>query len=111
MSVFLVGKWTAQRDRLPEIERAIPTIQEHVRREHPSVRSMRCFRVRTGEPASPGFIWMEEFENFTAYEESNTSEYTPGCDEVWAPVFAAIVPGTLTWSFYGDQAREGWFER
>ena len=111
MSVFLVGRWTAQRDQLPEVERAIARIQEHLRSEHPSVRGMRCFRVRAGEPAAPGFVWMEEFESLAGYEEGDKAEYTPACDEVWAPIYAAAVPGTFTWSFYNDQARDGWFDR
>jgi hypothetical protein len=111
MSMFLVGQWTAQRERLPEVERALGTIQEHIRMEHPSVRGLRCFRVKAGEPAAPAFVWMEEFESLTAYEEGDRVEYTPACDEVWAPVYAAAVPGTFRWSFYGDQARAGWFDR
>jgi hypothetical protein len=111
MSVFLVGQWTAQRERLPEVKRALVKIEEHVRGEHPSVRGLRCFRVSAGDQAVPAFVWMEEFESLTAYEEGDKAEYTPSCDEVWAPIYAAAVPGTFKWSFYGDEARGGWFDR
>lgn len=112
MSVFYVAQWTAARERLPELERAIERLQEHVRHEHPSVRGVRCWRVQWGgEPARPGYVWMEEFESLTAIDDSDRTESSPACEEVWSAIYACAVPGSVTTGVWRDQAREGWFER
>jgi hypothetical protein len=112
MSVFYVVQWTAIRERLPELQQALTRLQEHVRLEHPSVRSARSFRVQWGgEPARPGFIWMEEFESLTAIEESERLESTPACDEVWASIYACAVAGTIMTGLWRSEGQEGWFAR
>jgi hypothetical protein len=112
MSVFYVVQWTAIRERLPELQQALTRLQEHVRLEHPSVRSTRSFRVQWGgEPARPGFIWMEEFESLTAIDESDRLESTPACDEVWAAVYACAVAGTIMTGLWRSEGQEEWFTR
>ena len=112
MSVFYVIRWTAIRERLPELEQALARLQDHVRTEHPGIRGARCWRVQWGEePARPGFVWMEELESLTAIEESDRIEATPACEEVWSAIYACAVPGTVTSGLWRDQQRDGWFER
>lgn len=112
MSVFHVAEWTAARERLPELERALDRALEHVRGEHPSVRGARCWRVSYGPgPARPGFVWMEEFESLTACEEAQRLETTGACEEVWAAIHACTMPGTFSTSLWNDQDRPAWFDR
>jgi hypothetical protein len=112
MSVFYVVQWTAFRDDLPAVEAAIVALHDHVQREHPSIRSVRCFRSQFGgAPARPGFIWMEEFESLTAIDESDRSETTAGCTEVWDAIYARAVPGSVTIELWRDQTRDRWFQR
>lgn len=110
MGVFFVAEWTAVREKLPDLEQAIQHALEHVRRDHPSVGSARCWRKRFGD-GLPGFIWMEEFESQTAMEESERVEFTPECTEVWNAIYACAVPGTVATSLWIDRDREAWFER
>jgi hypothetical protein len=112
MSIFYVIQWTAQREHLPEVEAAIVALHEHVQREHPSIRSARCFRPQFGgPPARPGFIWMEELESLTAIDESDRTETTAACTEVWNAIYQYAVPGSVVVELWRDQAREDWFDR
>jgi hypothetical protein len=109
--IFLVGQWTAQVDRVAETPCAISAIQQYLRAEHPRVLRMQCLRVRMGEPASPGFIWMEAFVQVVTFEESEQVAYTPGCDAVWAPIYASAVPDTLMRTVLAVHSRDHWFAR
>ena len=112
MTIFHLTKWTADRGRLPELEQAIGRALEHVRHDHPSVLSARCWRVRYGDgSAMPQFVWQEEYAGLTAFEEGLQRETTPACAEIWQVIFACALPGTVTTSLWADYSRAGWFER
>ena len=112
MSIQVASQWSITRDRLPEVEGALAKIQQHIRLEHPGIRGVRSWRLLMGNgQAVPAFLWMEEYESLSAYEESSAREQTPACDVVWAPIYASLVPGTFTRTLLLDQGRDGWFTR
>jgi hypothetical protein len=110
--VHCVYRWTADRSRLGEHTDALKALAAHIRDEHPLIKQLRCWTVLWGgEVARPGRIWVETFESMTDYEKHEAQEYTAACDEIWAPVFATMVPGTMTSAVWQDTLADVWFQR
>jgi hypothetical protein len=109
MSVFWVAQWTVQQDKTKEHEELMMALLQHVRKDHPSVLTSRTWRVRLGAaPATPGRIWMEEYESLTAVDTADRTEGSPACDELWKRVHEMAVPGTFVTSVWVDNHRTNW---
>jgi quinol monooxygenase YgiN len=110
--VHCVYRWTVDRSRLAEHTEALTALGAHIRDEHPLIKEVRCWTVLWGaEAARPGRVWVETFESMTAYEKHEAEEYTAACDEAWKPVFATMVPGTMTSAVWTDAVPEAWVVR
>lgn len=111
MSVFLKVQFTAQREHITELERALERMAAHVKDQHPRVLSTQCHRLRLGGPALPTFVWTEEFASLSSMEEADSVEYRPGCDEVWNDIYRYVVAGTIYQEIWRDAIRERWYTR
>lgn len=111
MSIFLKIQFTAQRDRVADLEQALGRMAAHVKDEHPRVLSTQCLRLHLGGSALPTFVWLEEFDSLSSMEEADRSEYTPGCDEVWNDIYHYVVAGTAHQEIWRDAIRDRWYTR
>lgn len=109
--IYSMYRWTADRERLAEHEAALAKLGEHIKESHPLIRGVRCWKVVWGqEVARPGRVWVEMFSSWTEYE-AHGLEHSAACDEAWAPVFASMVPGTMTSAAWEDAVPGAWFDR
>lgn len=110
--VNCVYRWTVDRTKMKEHTEALKSLAEHIRAEHPLIKALRCWSVLWGgEIARPGRVWVESFASMTDYERHEREEYTASCDDAWAPVFATMVPGTMTSAVWQDALTDSWFQR
>ncbi|MEO8898260.1 MAG: hypothetical protein ABI473_06145 [Candidatus Dormibacter sp.] len=110
--VYFVYRWSVLRDRVSEHDEAVVKLGKHIKNEHPLIQGVRSWKVTVGsEVGRPGRVWAELFRSLTDFEEHGRTEYTPACDEAWAPVFAAMVPGSMTTSIWDQATPEAWFDR
>jgi hypothetical protein len=111
MSVYLKIQFTAERERVADLEQALGRMATHVKDEHPRVLSTQCLRLHLGGAAQPTFVWMEEFASLSSMEEADRIEYTPGCGEVWNDIYRYVVAGTVHQEIWRDAIRESWHTR
>jgi hypothetical protein len=110
MSVFRVAQWSLRYEHTREHdEDVLAKLLEHVHAAHPSVLSARTWSVRFGAPpATPGRIWMEEFESLTSMESADKKEFTPACTQIWDRVRSMSVPGSYSTAVWLDNHRKLW---
>ncbi|MFN2465779.1 MAG: hypothetical protein ABR598_05870 [Candidatus Dormibacteria bacterium] len=110
--VYCVYRWSVQRERVSEHDAALVKLGEHIKDEHPLIQGVRSWKVSFGSDVGrPGRVWAELFKTLADYEEHGRTEYTAACDEAWAPIFEAMVPGSMTSSIWDEVALDAWFDR
>ena len=108
MSVYQVMQWSVNDADSDACEQALVGLAEHVRTVHPTAKSLRIYRQVWGSRPWRAYLCHIEYESLTAMDADPD---TPACDKVWAPIFAAALPGTFATSVWSDRQRSVWFER
>jgi hypothetical protein len=108
MSIYYVAEWSVRQSDVEACEKALAAITDHIRHEHPSVKSIRVYRQTWGPKPRRAYRWYEEYESLTVME--NEPE-TPRCRAVWMPIEELAMPGTFFGSIWADRSRASWFVR
>jgi len=108
MSIYYVATWSVNQNDAGACDDALTAIAEHIRAEHPSIRSLRTFRQAWGPAPRRGYAWYEEFESLAAME---ADPGTPLCEEIWKPIHRNAEAGTFRGAIWTDPQRGLWFER
>jgi len=108
MSVYFVAQWSVRQTAIPTCEEALSSITEHIKKDHPSIKSVQVLRQVWGPYARRAYWWLEEYESLSAMESERS---TPECAEVWRPVETMAQEGTYLCSIWSDPNRSLWFNR
>lgn len=108
MSIYYVATWSVNQNDAAACEAVLKAIADHIRAEHPSIRSLRTFRQAWGPAPRRGYVWYEEYESLTVME---ADPGTPRCEEIWQPVHQMAEAGTFNAAIWTDPQRGLWFER
>ena len=108
MSIYYVATWSINQNDTAALEKALTAVAEHIRAEHPSIRSLRTLRQVWGPAPRRAYTWYEEYESLTSME---ADPGTPRCDEIWKPVHRLAEAGTFSAAIWTDPQRGLWFER
>ncbi len=108
MSIYYVANWSVNHNDMAACEKALAAIGDHIRAEHPSIRSIRTFRQAWGPAPRRAYSWYEEYESLAAME---ADPGTPVCEEIWKPVHGLAEAGTFSAAIWTDPQRALWFER
>lgn len=110
--IACVYRWAVVRDGLARHDEALAALGEHIKADHPLIKGLRGWKVLWGgEVGRPGRVWTEFFESMADYERHEELEYSPACDAVWEPVFATMVPGSMTSAVWQDVVPGARFDR
>lgn len=108
MSVYFVAQWSVRQSAVEPCERALNKVADHIKQDHPSIKSVQVFRQAWGPYASRAYCWLEEYESVTAMgAERSTQQWM----EVWKPIEAMAQDGTYRCSIWDDPHRSIWFSR
>jgi len=108
MSVYFVAQWSVRQPNVEECEKALDQISEHIKSEHPAIKSIQVYRQVWGPFARRAYFWMEEYESLSALESERS---TSACAEVWKPIENMAQDGTYVCSMWSDPNRSLWFSR
>lgn len=81
----------------PELTDALKAWAEHIRKAHPKISEVRCYRYNGGTE----IVWQEGFANFHDYQDL-IEEEDDVCEKVMGAVFAHMVPGTREGKIWSD---------
>jgi hypothetical protein len=105
MSTYLVIEWTTSEGQGAQTELAMHAVRDHVRAEHPQIRSTRLVRQFAGPMPHLAYRWEEEYADLTAIDELVDAA---DCSAVWLPVNALAVPGSYRQSIWTDVHLAPW---
>jgi hypothetical protein len=108
MGIYYVATWSVNQNDAAACEDALTALAEHIRAEHPLIRSVRTFRQAWGPAPRRAYAWYEEFESLTSMEADLG---TPVCEEIWKPLHGLAEAGTFSAAIWTDPQRSLWFER
>jgi hypothetical protein len=94
------GPCTGRRQRVtPDPARwsALATCADHIKKAHPKIREVRCYRFNGGTE----IMWQEGFENFHDYQDL-IAEDDDICEKVMGAVFQHMVSGTQEGRIWSD---------
>ena len=111
MSVYWVAMWSIGPAHMNEHDHdALPALLDHLKKEHKTILSTRCWFVQWGaEPPRFGRILMEEFEDLSKMHDFEREEQTKECSELWMKIYSLATPGTFKTAIWSDMIRESWF--
>jgi len=108
MSIYFAAQWSVRQPGVADCEEALNKIAEHIKQDHPAIKSVQVFRQVWGPFARRAYFWLEEYESLTALESERS---TPECAEVWKPIEEMAQDGTYVCSIWSDPNRSLWFNR
>jgi hypothetical protein len=108
MSIYYVATWSVNQNEVARCEDALAAIAEHIRADHPSIQSLRTFRLAWGSAPRRAYTWYEEYQSLTAME---ADPGTPVCEAIWQPIHGLAEPGTFTAAIWTDPQRGIWLQR
>lgn len=108
MSIYYVAEWSVNQNAAAACQEALAAIADHIKSEHPSIKSVRTYRQAWGPAPRRSYVWYEEYDSLTAME---ADPGTPRCEEIWEPIHRLAEAGTFTAAIWTDPQRSLWFDR
>src|SRR5215216_2671901 len=108
MSIYFVAQWSVRQSSVETCEQALSCLADHIKQDHPSIKSVQFFRQVWGPNARRAYYWLEEYESLTVMEVERS---TPECAKVWHPIESMAQDGTSVCSIWSDPNRSLWFAR